>query len=89
MTDTYPMKQVEATKARPFYSVSYQYRNVPGTFYSHHHFVPNGRTQQGTSDLATAQAQAIHLVTQPGIAFAFVHCTEDCYNHRQVFKARA
>lgn len=89
------MRQSEATKDRPFYSVSYQYKQNPWTNYGHYHFGAtcptkmNGRTKRGTDSFVEAQSEANKLVTWPGIAVAYVHKTDDCYNHKLVYEARA
>lgn len=86
---TYPMRQQDATKERPFYSVCYQWQNVPWTLHSHNHYSGlRGRTQHSTSSFEVAKEQAEMLVTQPGIEYAQVSKTEDCYNHETVFEAR-
>jgi hypothetical protein len=81
------MKQVEATPERPFYSVAYQYEHNPYTLFSHHHFFGlRGRTMRGTDNLEQAKKQADKLVMEPGICYAQVSVTTDCYNHSQVYK---
>jgi len=82
------MKQIEATPARPFYSVCYQYEQVPGTLYSYNHWEGHfGRTMQGTDSFEEAKQHAQALVSKPGIVLAYVHKSTDCYNHQEVFKA--
>lgn len=94
LTYTPPMKQNEATKERPFYSVSYQYERNPWTNYSCNNFSENpismnsgGRTMPGTDSLELAKLTADRLALVPYIRFAYVHKTESCYNHKQVYCA--
>ena len=88
------MRQIEATKDRPFYSVGYQYERNPGTIYSCNEFwhvldkrVKN--TMPGTDDETIARHLADWCVTQAGIKFAWVHKTVDCYNHKEIYKAES
>ena len=88
------MKQVDATPKRPFYSVSYQWERNPWTVYSfNRYFEVTGDktrpTMQGTDDILLAIRCADHCVREPGIAFAWVYVTTDCYNHKEVYKATA
>jgi hypothetical protein len=85
------MKQIEATPDRPFFSVGYQYARNPSTVYSFNsYFEVTGdkrrATMSGTDDAALAKRCADYCVTQPGVKFAWVHKTEDCYNHKEVYK---
>lgn len=84
------MKQSEATESKPFFSVAYQYATNPWTLFSYNFWPPpmgNGTgTKQGTDDLKEAIQAADWLVTKPGIAYAQVSKTTDCYNHTQVYK---
>lgn len=87
------MKQSEATKDRPFYSVAYEYARNPWTLYGCHHFGKdpmrsNGRTMPGTDDLNLAKITADELSKVPYIRCASVSKTEDCFNHSQVYTAR-
>jgi hypothetical protein len=86
------MKQIEATKERPFYSVCYQYTRNPWTLFSFTQWFEvvgdkGKRTMQGVDDLKLAKKAADHLVAQPEIEFAFVYISTDCYNHNEVYKA--
>lgn len=88
------MKQIEATPARPFYSVGYQYKSNPWTVWTCHRFdkTPlkmggNYRTMEGTDDKALAIRTADLCAKEPGIAFAWVHVSTDCYNHQEIYKA--
>jgi len=84
------MRQQDATKAKPFYSVCYQWHRNPWTLYRCNHYGGEyGRTQCGTSSFDVAKAQAEKLVKQAGIALAQVSMTEDCYNHSTVFVCKA
>jgi hypothetical protein len=85
------MRQIETTPARPFYSVGYQYERNPWTVYSCNEFwrVLAGKkgteeTMPGTDSETTARRLAEWCVTQPGIKYAWVHVTRDCYNHKEV-----
>ena len=87
------MKQIEATAIRPFYSVGYQYEQNPWTIYSRNEFwrvLGNDKdrvTMSGTDQETIAKKLADWCVRQPGIKFAWVHKTTDCYNHTEVYKA--
>lgn len=86
---TYPHLQQNATPEKPFYSVCYQYTQNPWTLWSHTHYKGSFKgTQSGTSSFEVAKAQAEKLVAQPGIEYAQVSKTEDCYNHTTVFEIR-
>lgn len=85
------MKQIEASKERPFYSVGYCYKNFPWTCYSFTQwweFLPDPErwTMQGTDNKELALAAAKWLLTQAGISQSFVHVSTDCYNHPEVAK---
>jgi hypothetical protein len=83
------MKQIEATEIRPFYSVAYQYTHTPYTLHSCNRFgtgKDGQATMQGTSNLALAKRIADKLITEPGICYAQVSMSVDCYNHSQVYK---
>lgn len=86
------MKQIEATPATPFYSVGYQYEDSPWTtcsFTAYFEVVGDKakRTMPGTGDEVLAKRCADWCITQPGVKFAWVHKTTDCYSHKEVYKA--
>ncbi len=89
------MRQQDATKTRPFYSVGYQYERNPWTLWSLNRYgMKNplriggkGTTQQGTDSFDEAKREADKLVNLPGISSAVVSMTEDCYNHKTVYAA--
>lgn len=84
------MKQVEATLERPFYSVGYHYVNNPWTLHGCNRFSADGkRTMSGTDDFELAKRVADRCVTEPGISYAQVSKTVDCYTHETVYKVHA
>lgn len=84
------MKQIEATKERPFYSVGYQYERDPWTVHSVNCFngnptgAPKGRTMQGTDSLPLAMKTAELCLQDASVNMAWVHVSYDCYNHPEV-----
>jgi len=80
------MRQQDATPQNPFHSVCYQYNSSPWTLYSCNRYDRNGRTMQGTGDLELAKRVAERCVSEPGICYAAVSMTTDCYNHNTVYE---
>lgn len=83
------MKQSEATPRKPFYSVAYQYERNPWTLYSCNRFVGEGdRAMDGTGDYTQAKRTADACLKMPGVTYAQVSKTVDCYNHDTVYAIR-
>lgn len=88
------MKQIEATEARPFFSVAYLYERNPHTVWEFtHYFEFTGdetqTTMQGTDDEKLAKDCADWLIKQNGIKTAWVHKSVDCYNHKEIYQVSA
>jgi len=83
------MKQIEATKDRPFYSIGYVYSRNPWTCHSYNFWgmkLPiekrfKGRTMQGTDSPEIAKEAAKQLFENQSISDVFIHVSTDCYNH--------
>jgi poly(3-hydroxybutyrate) depolymerase len=88
------VKQIEATPARPFYSVSYCYAQNHSTSWGfNRYFEVTGdkakNTMSGTDSIDLAKRAAEHLIKQTGIDEAQIHVTTDCYNHKHVLTLKS
>jgi len=84
------MLQSEATEARPFYSVSYQYKsNWPFTEYYELTNNKNKTTMSGTDDEKLAIAAAKFIINKYSYYNSvYVSKSVDCYNHKQILKIK-